>query len=109
MVRRIVAEASAALDEKVAPLAERIDTDNAAISALRSDAPDGKLTPDNELRVAELEKSVAASRSEQEEIIKSYAATQPVVKQVIDLALLQAGLLKGEALSSFVRRSVDLL
>ena len=102
-------EASKALDSKVQPLADRIDTDNAAIEALRNDAPDGKLSPDNELRVADLEKSVGESRSEQEKIVAEYAATLPVVKQVIDLALLQAGMLKGEALSAFVRRSADML
>ena len=109
LVKRMAEEASKALDSKVQPLADRIDTDNAAIEALRNDAPDGKLSPDNELRVADLEKSVGESRSEQEKIVAEYAATLPVVKQVIDLALLQAGMLKGEALSAFVRRSADML
>ena len=109
VVQRIVSDASAALDEKIQPLADRIDTDNAAIGALRNDAPDGKLSPDNEQRVADLEKSVSETRAEQEKIIADYAATQPVVRQLIDLALLQAGLLKGEQLSRFVRRSVEML
>ena len=109
LVKRIAADASAALDASVKPLAERIDTDNAAISAVRAEAPDGKLNPDAEQRVAELEKSVADARAEQDKIVEAYAATQPVVRQLIDLALLQAGLLRGEALGSFVRRSVDLL
>ncbi|MDE6541406.1 MAG: molecular chaperone HtpG [Muribaculaceae bacterium] len=109
VVQRIVSDASAALDEKIQPLADRIDTDNAAIGALRNDAPDGKLSPDNEQRVADLEKSVSETRAEQEKIIADYATTQPVVRQLIDLALLQAGLLKGEQLSRFVRRSVEML
>ncbi len=109
VVKRMVEECSSALDAKVAPLAERIDTDNAAIEALRNDAPDGKLSPDNELRVSDLEKSVAEARGEQEKLVAEYAAGVPVVKQLIDLALLQGGLLKGEALSEFVRRSVEML
>ena len=109
VVKRMVEECSSALDAKVAPLAERIDTDNAAIEALRNDAPDGKLSPDNELRVSDLEKSVAEARGEQEKLVAEYAAGVPVVKQLIDLALLQGGLLKGEALSAFVRRSVEML
>ena len=108
VVKRMVEECSSALDAKVAPLAERIDTDNAAIEALRNDAPDGKLSPDNELRVSDLEKSVAEARGEQEKLVAEYAAGVPVVKQLIDLALLQGGLLKGEALSAFVRRSVEM-
>lgn len=109
VVKRMVEECSSALDAKVAPLAERIDTDNAAIEALRNDAPDGKLSPDNELRMSDLEKSVAEARGEQEKLVAEYAAGVPVVKQLIDLALLQGGLLKGEALSAFVRRSVEML
>ena len=109
VVKRMVEECSSALDAKVAPLAERIDTGNAAIEALRNDAPDGKLSPDNELRVSDLEKSVAEARGEQEKLVAEYAAGVPVVKQLIDLALLQGGLLRGEALSAFVRRSVEML
>lgn len=109
VVKRMVEECSSAIDAKVAPLAERIDTDNAAIEALRNDAPDGKLSPDNELRVSDLEKSVAEARGEQEKLVAEYAAGVPVVKQLIDLALLQGGLLRGEALSAFVRRSVEML
>ena len=90
-------------------MADRIDTDNAAISAVRAEATDGKLTPDDEQRVKDLEKSVADARAEQDKLVEAYAATQPVVRQLIDLALLQGGLLRGEALSAFVRRSVQLL
>lgn len=59
--------------------------------------------------MSELERSVADNRSRQEKIIADYAAKQPVVRQLIDLALLQAGLLRGESLTAFVRRSVELL
>ena len=41
--------------------------------------------------------------------MKEYSSKQPLVKQIIDLALLQSNLLKGEALSEFIRRSVTLL
>ena len=109
VVKRIAADAAAALDASVKPLADRIDTDNAAISAVRAEATDGKLTPDDEQRVKDLEKSVADARAEQDKLVEAYAATQPVVRQLIDLALLQGGLLRGEALSAFVRRSVQLL
>lgn len=109
LVKRIVEENGKALDEKVKPLAEAIDSDNATISQLRKDAPEGKLSAEDEQRVKDLEKSVADHRAEQEKLIADYASTQPVVKQIIDLALLQAGLLRGESLTAFVRRSVELL
>ncbi len=42
-------------------------------------------------------------------MIGQYAATQPIVKQLIDLALLGNGLLKGHDLSEFIKRSINLL
>ena len=57
----------------------------------------------------ELEKEVGAIRENMSKQISEYAATQPLVKQLIDLALLGNGLLKGAQLSDFIRRSVELL
>ena len=53
--------------------------------------------------------AVNKARAEQESIIKEYAATQPVVRQLIDLALLGNGLLRGKDLSDFIARSVSLI
>jgi molecular chaperone HtpG len=53
--------------------------------------------------VKQLELEVSELRSKQEHMISEYASKQAVVKQLIDLALLGNGLLKGEALSSFIK------
>ena len=42
-------------------------------------------------------------------VIADYAAKNSIVHQLIDLALLQNGMLKGEALDRFLKRSVDLI
>ena len=44
-----------------------------------------------------------------EAVVKAYAEKVPAIKQIIDLALLQSGLLKGEALSRFIKRSAEML
>ncbi len=59
--------------------------------------------------MSDLEAEVGKSREKEEAVIKEYAAGVANVKQIIDLALLQSGLLKGEALSAFIRRSAALL
>jgi len=42
--------------------------------------------------------------------VKEYASTQPkLMRQVIDLALLRNGLLRGEALDAFIHRTVELM
>ncbi len=57
----------------------------------------------------EVAKQAEANTAKREEMIRNYAATVPAVKQIIDLALLQNGLLKGEQLAAFIRRSAALL
>lgn len=48
-------------------------------------------------------------REERNKILSGYAASNKVVSQLIDLALLGNGMLKGEALSRFIKRSVQLI
>ncbi|WP_300814303.1 molecular chaperone HtpG [uncultured Bacteroides sp.] len=48
-------------------------------------------------------------KKQKEQIYGDYASKNKVVHQLIDLALLQNGMLKGEALSNFVKRSIELI
>ncbi len=97
------------LDSEVRPLADSIDSDNAAISEIRKAAGDKAPDAEGEQKIKELEKAVGETRERQNKIVADYAAGQPVVKQLIDLALLGNGLLRGEALNEFIKRSVSLL
>ncbi len=109
IIGKIKDEAMAALSATVAPFSAEITSGNDQISELRKNAKDGKLSDDDQKKVTELEASVDKARKEQESAIASYAQTQPVVKQVIDLALLGNGLLKGAELTEFIHRSITLL
>ncbi|MBD5191350.1 MAG: molecular chaperone HtpG [Bacteroidales bacterium] len=97
------------LGDQISPLEKKIDDSNSEITALRAAFKDGKPTAEQEKQQQELEADVANARADEEKIISDYAAKTPLVGQLIDLALLGNGLLKGEALSKFIRRSVDLL
>ena len=103
-VKKILEDADKTVGEVVKPIREEIDADNKQIEELRS-----KTSETDKKQSAELEEKVKKNREREEGIIKEYADKQTVVKQIIDLALLQSGLLKGEALSDFIRRSVSLL
>lgn len=109
VISKIKDEAMAALSATVAPFAAEITSGNDQISELRKNAKDGKLSDDDQKKVTDLEASVDKARKEQESAIADYARTQPIVKQVIDLALLDNGLLKGADLTEFIHRSVQLL
>lgn len=93
----------------VSPIIAEIDDKNAQITALREENKDGKMNDENSEKVKSLENDVNQLRAKQNEIISQYAEKQNLVKQLIDLALLGNGLLKGESLSAFIKRSVSML
>lgn len=109
-VKKILKGAEDSVEAVVKPVREEIEGFNADITALRKklEEKDADKEAINK-QVSDLEAEVAKSRDKESSIIKEYAAGIPEVKQIIDLALLQSGLLKGEALSAFIRRSVSLL
>lgn len=108
LVAGIRDKATGALEATVKPLADKIEADNTEISKLREAHKAGS-DAESDQKVKDLEKEVADSREQQEKAISDYAAGQPLVKQLIDLALLANGLLKGKDLSAFISRSVSLL
>ena len=104
-VARIIASATEALKAELTPLNTKIDALNAEITKARSEAEERKETPDT----TSLEADAAGLRTQKEDIIRRYADSQPEIRQIIDLALLRAGLLQGKALSDFIDRSTALL
>lgn len=112
-VKEIIQAATSALEAQVAPVRAEIDANNNLISEKRkeldSKKDDKTATEAINAEIAEAEKKVGELRATRENIEKEYARTQPKVRQVIDLALLASGLLKGEALAAFIRRSATML
>lgn len=109
VVKKIRQEADAELLPVVAPFQDEIDRLNADLKTLRESAPDGKLTDEQKGRSTDLEQKIAAARNDIDRKAAEWADGKPLVKQVIDLALLANGLLRGESLSEFVARSVKML
>lgn len=118
VVAKIVDNATSALTDKVTPLRAEIEVVNKEITSRREELD--KLNKDNKesdqprkdelnKEISEREKKVAGIRSQEEKAEHEYAATQPQIRQIIDLGLLGSGLLSGEALDNFIKRSVDLM
>lgn len=94
LIVKIKESAAAALDDKVKPLFDQIDADNAEITKIRDAAKGASLSAEDDQKVKDLEKTVGEARDKETAIISDYAKSQPLVKQLIDLALLGNGLLK---------------
>lgn len=109
LIKHICDDAAKEISDKVSPLAEIISDNNKNISDIKAGAKDGKLDAESQQKVKDLESAVNDARDKENKIISEYASTRDVIKQLVDLALLGNGLLKGEALSSFIKRSVSLM
>lgn len=106
VVSRIVAEAR----EKLMPQTEGFTREITDADAELRKLADGKdKSAEDQGRQKELEDKMAHARNEREKVVKAYSAERPLVGQVVDLALLANGLLKGAPLSDFITRSVALL
>lgn len=92
-------------DKKIGKLrAEQQSLDN-----MLKDRKDDELTPEEKTRREELDTQLSAARSERDATLREAGSKNKLVKQLIDLALLSNGMLKGESLDTFIRRSVELI
>ena len=112
LVKDILSNEEASCNEKLQPILADLKGWKARQQDLRD--AQGKKKPE-EITEAEKEdmtntnKKVAELRDDANKVIADYAASNNKVSQLIDLALLSNGLLKGEALSNFIKRSVQLI
>ena len=58
---------------------------------------------------AATQKAIDEQKDKKQQLIADYASHNDVVHQLIDLALLQNGMLKGAALDAFLKRSIELI
>lgn len=109
VVKRIIDDADAAFLPRLQPVFDSIADKNAKSQSLRDNAKDGKPTEDEQNMIKQYDEEVTHLRADEKKLAAEYASSQPLVKQVIDLALLANGLLRGADLNSFIKRSVSLL
>lgn len=109
LIAKIRENADANVAEKLAPITKSINDNNAKITEIRDANKDKTMSEEDNANISSLEEAVKSLRADETNIMSEYASKQPIVKQLIDLALLGNGLLKGEALNSFIHRSVSLL
>ena len=109
LVKSIKEQADKELESTVKPLLDTIDQKNAEADKIRKDAGDKALSAEDEQKVKDLEKEVADARASQSEAIDAYARKAPEVSQLVDLALLGNGLLRGQQLADFIARSVEMM
>ena len=112
IVKRILEEGNAETAEKLKPILSEIKGLQARETILRQEQGKKKaeeITQEEKDDLKNTEESLSKQRAEKNDIIANYAKGNDAIHQLIDLALLQNGMLKGAALDKFIRRSVDLI
>lgn len=109
VVKRIMEDAQAAVGSRVEELENDLAAANAAIKAINDAKGDKEPDEEQKEQLSENEARAADVRKQEETVLTEYASGQDRVKQLVDIALLSNGMLKGEALSKFLQRSISLL
>ena len=112
LVKKVLDDSRVATEEALKPIESELKGQEARLAVIRQ-AQDKKkydeLTQEDKDQKAEAEKAVQEQKDKKQAVIADYAKGNSIVHQLIDLALLQNGMLKGEALDRFLKRSVGLI
>ncbi|MBQ2838111.1 MAG: molecular chaperone HtpG [Muribaculaceae bacterium] len=109
LISKIRDDAEVNVANKLTPITKVIDDNNSKIAQIREANKNKALNDEDNKTISSLEEATKALRDDETRILSEYASKQPLIKQLIDLALLGNGLLSGEELNSFIRRSISLL
>ena len=112
LVKQVLNDCNNNTAEALKPILSELKGQQARLAALRQSQDKKKpeeLTQEEKDNLQNTEKAVDEQKNKQTEVIEAYAKGNNVVHQLIDLALLQNGMLKGKALDEFLKRSVDMI
>ena len=112
LVKQVLNDAQATLSEQLKPIEAELRGQEARLAALNQQTE--KLKPEEVTQQMKDDKeatqhAIDEQKEKRQSLLSGFAAQNDVVHQLIDLALLQNGMLKGAALDAFLRRSVDMI
>lgn len=112
LIKQVLEDGKTACATELQPVESELKGLEARLAALHQ-SQNGKkqedISQEEKDDVKNTESALEEQRTKKNNIIATYAAGNKVIHQLIDLALLQNGMLKGAALDSFLKRSVDLI
>ena len=112
LVKRVLSDTEASTGEALKPILSELKGQEARLASIQQSQDKKKydeLTQEDKDQKAEAEKAVNEQKEKKHAVLADYAKGNDVIHQLIDLALLQNGMLKGAALDAFLKRSVDMI
>ena len=112
LVKQVLSDAQSALAEQLKPIESELKGQEARLAALNQMTKKKKpeeITQEQKDDKAATQKAIDEQKDKKQHLIADYASHNDVVHQLIDLARLQNGMLKGAALDAFLKRSIELI
>ena len=112
LIKKVLTEEEQACDEKLKPILGDIkgwEARQADLREAQSKKKEDEITAQEKEDMTNTDHKLDELREQRNQVLAEYAGTNKTVSQLIDLALLGNGMLKGEALSQFIKRSVELI
>ena len=112
LIKKVLDDCNANTAETLKPIVGELKGQQARLAALHQSQSKKKadeITQAEKDDLANTEKAVNEQRDKKNGVLAEYAKGNSIVHQLIDLALLQNGMLKGAALDAFLKRSVDMI
>ncbi len=112
VVKAILADANVQLNNTLAPVEAELKGLEARHTALESafkDKKEEEISADDRDMLKQCNDSISEQKQKEKEIFSAYAKGNRTISQLLDIALLQNGQLKGAALDKFIKRSIDMI
>ncbi|MGN1262859.1 MAG: molecular chaperone HtpG [Prevotella sp.] len=112
LIKKILDDCKNSTAEELKPITSEIKGLEARLAAIRqgqSKKKSEEITQEEKDDLNNTEKAVSEQKEKKKNVIDAYAKGNSIVHQLIDLALLQNGMLKGASLDAFLKRSIELI
>ena len=112
LVKQVLESTESACSDELLPIETSIATLNFEQNQLQKKQEGKKydeISQADKDALSEVEKKIADEKSKKDAVLGKYAGGNKVIRQLVDLALLQNNMLKGEALTNFVKRSIEMI
>ena len=112
LIKNLISDCQEKTDAELNPVMDHLkelDTKLKDLNSEKDKKKDEDVTQEEKDAITAVEKEIDDNKKKKKDILDKYAGSNDIIHQLIDLSMLQNGMLKGQALTSFLKRSVDLI
>ncbi len=109
LIKRILEDEKTQCSQEVSPISNKISELEAKRKELQGDKKESELDQATKDEIKKIDGEISESKAQKKAVFSKYSSENKEVRQLVDLALLSNNLLKGEALSAFIKRSIEMM